>query len=124
MLARSLAEGGAKVAFVPCVLADIPARLFYPGASTPVCLRIENESAILHAMFFSAPGRMTDMVNYYDGPPTNGARRQGKWVEQSRREGRLADGSIGFLHSYYLYETVEQRDWRMLALVGYRREHR
>ena len=124
MLARSLAEGVTTVAFAPCVGADIPARLFYPGASAPVCLTIKNGDSTLHAMYFSAPGRMTEMVNHYDGPPTNGARRQGKWVEQSRREGRLVDGSIGFLHAYYLYETVEQGHWRMLALVGYRRERR
>ena len=124
MIPRSLAEGGASIAFATCDPAQIPARLRMTGGSEPVCVRIINDGVTLSAFYYTVPTRMVEMVNHYDGPPTGAARRLGKWQEESRREGPLPDGTRGFLYSYYLYETAVDREWRMLALVGYKRERK
>ncbi len=115
----------AVIEILPCNVSEVPERLLYPHRSEPVCLRLTNDDYVLSAIFFHSSDRLYKVITYYDGPRTTlGA--VGQWKEETGRQGRLPDGSMGFLYSYLFYEHringTGPAD--LAAFVGYKRERR
>jgi hypothetical protein len=125
LMPRSLAdEGNATIAFTSCAAAPIPPRLLPSNASTPICMLISDSSHKLNAFYFSAKGRVSDMVDFYDGAkrPNENRRLSFRWEEESMRQAVLPDGKMGFAYSYYLYGYGTGTDFSVAALVGYKRD--
>jgi hypothetical protein len=121
LMPRSLADdGNAIIAFTSCAAAPIPPRLVPPKASAPICILISGSGHKLNAFYFSTKGRVSDMVEFYDGP--NNRRVPFRWEEESMRQAVLPDGTMGFAYSYYLYGYGRGTDFSVAALVGYKRE--
>ena len=99
MMPRSWVEGDTSIQFAVCDLSEIPHHLRYPGSSEPVCVQITNEDAKVSAFYFATKGRLQEIMKHYNAPPANST-----------------------LPSYF-YETVTtNREWQVLALVGYKKE--
>jgi hypothetical protein len=123
LMPRSLADDGkATIAFVPCDSAPIPPRLLPPKIVTPpVCVQITGDGEVLNAFFFTTKGQVGDMIKYYDGPPSPGENRRPNfwWEEESMRQDLK---TMAFAYSYYLHGGGSGTDFKVDALVGYKRE--
>ena len=113
-------EDSVVVEFLPCDDAAIPARLKYPAATITACVRVTSVAHVLDAFCFLAKARLNDVVTHYDGAAT-GRRFDHRYAEETGRDGVLADGTRGFLYSYFLYEGGSGVNFAVDAFVGYKR---